>query len=237
MAERGAEAVREGLHSFARKELVRPARLSSVEGQAEYAFWHALIRDVAYGQIPRSARAAKHLAVADWIEEMAGARLVDHSELLAHHTTEAIALGQASAAPPDADLALRAARYLVLAGDRAIELDVGAANGRYRKALELLPVDSEEYGLTLLKLGETAQVLGRFEEAREHAEAAAEKLEAADAPRSAARAYGLLSNTYFQLGGAERMRAALERSLELLELLPPGPELVETYGGWRHSRA
>jgi class 3 adenylate cyclase/tetratricopeptide (TPR) repeat protein len=229
MGERDGEAVRQGLHHLARKELVRPARLSSVEGQAEYAFWHALIRDVAYGQIPRTARAAKHVAVADWIEEMAGARLVDHSELLAHHTTEAVALGQASGASPDKELELRAARYLVLAGDRAIELDVGAANGRYRKALELLPVDSEEHGLTLLKLGETAQVLGRFEEARGHAEAAAEKLEAADAARSAARAYGLLSNTYFQLGGSDRMRTALERSLELLELLPPGPELVETY--------
>ena len=77
MDERDEEAVRQGLHNLARKELVRPARLSSVEGQAEYAFWHALIRDVAYGQIPRSARAVKHLAVADWIEKMAGARLVD----------------------------------------------------------------------------------------------------------------------------------------------------------------
>ena len=37
----------------------------------------------------------------------------------------------------------------------------------------------------------------------------------------------LVSNVYFQLGGADRMRAALERSLELLEPLPPGPELVD----------
>ena len=157
MGERDGEGVRDGLHQLARKELVRPARLSSVEGQAEYAFWHALIRDVAYGQIPRSARAAKHLAVADWIEEMAGARLVDHSELLAHHTTEAIALGEASGASPDPELELRAARYLVLAGDRAIELDIVAAAARYRRALELLPAGSEEHGLTLLKLAETAQ--------------------------------------------------------------------------------
>ena len=157
MDERDEEAVRQGLHNLARKELVRPARLSSVEGQAEYAFWHALIRDVAYGQIPRSARAVKHLAVADWIEEMAGARLVDHSELLAHHTTEAIALGQASGASRDPELELRAARYLVLAGDRAIELDIVAAAARYRRALELLHAGSEEHGLTLLKLAETAQ--------------------------------------------------------------------------------
>jgi class 3 adenylate cyclase/tetratricopeptide (TPR) repeat protein len=230
MGERDGEGVRDGLHQLARKELLRPARVSSVERQAEYAFWHALIRDVAYGQIPRSARAAKHLAVADWIEEMAGARLVDHSELLAHHTTEAIALGQASGATADPELELRGARYLVLAGDRAIGLDVGAAAARYRRALELLPPGSEEHGLTLLKLAETAQAHGRFEEARAHAEAAAAELEAAGAARSAARAYSLVGNVYFQLGGADRMRAALERSLELMQPLPPGPELVETFG-------
>jgi class 3 adenylate cyclase len=229
MGERDGEAVRDGLHQLARKELLRPARLTSVEGQAEYAFWHALIRDVAYGQIPRSARATKHLAVADWIEEMAGARLVDHSELLAHHTTEAIALGQAAGGSAGPELELRAARYLVLAGDRAIELDVGAAAARYRQALELLPAGSEEHGLTLLKLAETAQVEGAFEQARDHAEAAASELEAIAAARSAARAYSLVGNVYFQLGGADRMRGALERSLALLEPLAPGPELIETY--------
>ena len=230
MGERDGEGVRDGLHQLARKELLRPARLSSVEGQSEYAFWHALIRDVAYGQIPRSARAAKHLAIADWIEQMAGARLVDHSELLAHHTTEAIALGEASGASRDPELELRAARCLVLAGDRAVELDVGAASARYRQALELLPAGSEEHGLTLLKLAEMAQAHGRFEDARDHAEAAAIELDVAGAARSAARAYGLVGNTYFQLGGADRMRAALERALELVEPLSPGPEHVEIYG-------
>jgi tetratricopeptide (TPR) repeat protein len=161
---------------------------------------------------------------------MAGDRVVDHSELLAHHTTEAISLGEAAGDGGNGDLKLRAARYLVLAGDRAIQLDASAARTRYEQALELLPTGSEEHGLTLLKLAETAQVFGRFEEANEHAAAAAAELEAAGAARSAAIAYGLLANTYFQLGGSDRMRAALERSLELLEPLPPGPELVESYG-------
>jgi class 3 adenylate cyclase/tetratricopeptide (TPR) repeat protein len=230
IGERSGEDVREGLHQLARKELLRPARLSSVEGQTEYAFWHALIRDVAYGQIPRGARAVKHEAAADWLEQMAGDRVADHADLLAYHTTEALALASAAGEGPDHELELRAARYLVLAGDRAMELDVGAAAERYRQALDFLSPGSEEHGLTLLKLAETAQAHGRFEEARAHAEAAASELEDAVAPRSAAHAYSLLGNVYFQLGGADRMRAALERSLELLEPLPPGPELVETFG-------
>jgi hypothetical protein len=44
--------VREELHELARKELLRPARRASIEGEVEYAFQHILIRDVAYGQIP-----------------------------------------------------------------------------------------------------------------------------------------------------------------------------------------
>src|SRR5207253_3740725 len=35
------------LHELSRKELVRPARTSSMEGETEYAFWHVLVRDVA----------------------------------------------------------------------------------------------------------------------------------------------------------------------------------------------
>jgi class 3 adenylate cyclase/tetratricopeptide (TPR) repeat protein len=230
IGERRRDDVREGLHQLARKELLRPARLSSVEGQTEYAFWHALIRDVAYSQIPRGPRAVKHEAAADWLEQMAGDRVADHADLLAHHTTEALALAGAAGGTTDTELELRAAQYLVLAGDRAVELDIGAAVARYRQALELLPAGSEAHGLTLLKLAETAQAEGTFEQARDRAEAAASELDAIGAARSAARAYGLVGNTYFQLGGADHMRAALERSLELLEPLPPGPEHVETYG-------
>src|SRR3989442_7234561 len=72
--------VRDTLHELTRKELVRPAKSSSVKDQAEYVFWHILIRDVAYGQIPRVARGRKHQAVADWAERVAGERVADVAE-------------------------------------------------------------------------------------------------------------------------------------------------------------
>src|SRR4051794_29744941 len=56
------------LHELSRRELVRPARRSTMEGEQEYAFWHVLVRDVAYEQIPRAARIRKHRAAAAWIE-------------------------------------------------------------------------------------------------------------------------------------------------------------------------
>ena len=50
------------LHALERREFVRRERSSSVADESEYAFRHLLVRDVAYGQIPRAERAEKHLA-------------------------------------------------------------------------------------------------------------------------------------------------------------------------------
>ena len=91
-------AVRERLRELVRKELVRPARSSSVEGEDEFLFWHALVRDVAYGQIPRASRAEKHRAAAEWIEQTAGERVADHAELIAHHYLQALELARAATA-------------------------------------------------------------------------------------------------------------------------------------------
>jgi class 3 adenylate cyclase/tetratricopeptide (TPR) repeat protein len=230
MADRDSGAVREELHYLARKELVRPARASSVAGEAEYVFWHALVRDVAYGQIPRALRAAKHEAAAGWIEEMAGERLADHADLLVYHTTQALELGRASGEASNLELEHRAGHYLVLAGDRALELDIAAASALYDRALALAPDDSKQKALVLLKTGELAQLEGRFEDARLDYERGAMLLETAGATREAGAAYGVLGNIYFQLGRAEPMEGALDHALELLEPLPPGPELVQVYG-------
>jgi hypothetical protein len=60
-AERGVDAgfpgsvqalIAAGLHTLSHKELVRPTCTSSMEGEAEYVFWHALAPDVA---CPRAA--------------------------------------------------------------------------------------------------------------------------------------------------------------------------------------
>ena len=49
---RDEPALQAELDELERKELIRPASVSSVAGQTEYAFWHAVVRDVAYAQIP-----------------------------------------------------------------------------------------------------------------------------------------------------------------------------------------
>ena len=54
----------------------------------EYGFAHILVRDVAYGEIPRTERAAKHLLAAGWIESLG--RREDQAEMLAHHYVAAL---------------------------------------------------------------------------------------------------------------------------------------------------
>src|SRR5205823_660126 len=85
MGDRDPAEVEQALHELARKELVRPARASSMEGEREYSFWHLLVRDVAYSQISRAERARRHRATAAWIERKAGQRVEDLAEVLAHH--------------------------------------------------------------------------------------------------------------------------------------------------------
>ncbi len=134
--------VREALHELVRKEFLRPARTSSMSGEAEYSFWHVLIRDVAYSQIPRAARGLKHRAAAEWIERKAGDRAIDQADFLVHHYAHAFELAQAAGAAEEAErLKDPLRRALVLAGDRAAPLDAAKAESFYRRALELLPPD------------------------------------------------------------------------------------------------
>jgi GNAT superfamily N-acetyltransferase len=88
-------ALDEALHALERKEFIRRERRSAVGSESQYAFLHALVRDVAYNQIPRAARVEKHRLAAAWIESLASDRSEDRAEMLAHHYLEAIAIAEA----------------------------------------------------------------------------------------------------------------------------------------------
>ena len=88
------------LHALERKGFVRRQRRTSVEGETELAFAHALVRDVAYGQISRPDRTEKHRRIARWIEGLG--RPEDHAEMLAHHWRSSLSYARAAGdAPPE----------------------------------------------------------------------------------------------------------------------------------------
>jgi predicted ATPase len=163
MGELDEVTVREGLHELTRKELVRPHRTSTVAHQAEYSFWHALVRDVAYGEIPRAARARRHRAAAQWIEAIGGDDpTADRAEILVYHYTEALQLLRTSGETSEAqELESRAMRYLEVAGDRARHLDPARAEAHYLRALDLAPPQGSERAGLLLKCAAVQWLLGK----------------------------------------------------------------------------
>jgi len=128
MRGRERQEIEAALHSLERKEFVRRERRSSVAAETEFAFRHILVRDVAYGQIPRGARAERHAKAAEWIESLG--RPADHAELLAHHYISAIELAQLAGRSTDTYSA-RARTALRDAGDRALSLNAFAPAARY----------------------------------------------------------------------------------------------------------
>src|SRR6185295_4450824 len=64
----------------------------AVPGEREYAFKHVLIRDVAYGMLPKSVRWRKHFEIGQFIEDRAGDRTEEVVPLLAEHYGRAASL-------------------------------------------------------------------------------------------------------------------------------------------------
>ena len=84
-AMRPDRAVHDSLRALEDKGLIVTRPTSSLPGQTELWFRHALIRDVAYGSIPRRRRAGAHAEVAGWLDQLAGDRREEFIDLLAHH--------------------------------------------------------------------------------------------------------------------------------------------------------
>ena len=125
----------EGLHELVAKELVRPERGSSMEGETEFLFVHALVCDVAYEQLTRADRAAKHAALARWLEQRTAGRTEDLAEILAYHYGTALEMATAAGLDDlEDELSEPTTRYLEMAGGRAAPLDAAAAAAHFARA-------------------------------------------------------------------------------------------------------
>ncbi len=208
------------LPALERKEFIRRDRRSSIAGETQYAFLHALVRDVAYGQIPRAERAEKHRRVAEWLVSLAGDRTEDHAEMLAHHYREAISLAEA-AGIDTASLGEPARKAFTEGAQRALSL--GAGSAAYELALEALALTGAEEpqrpGLQLL-----AAYAGRLigsDDAAELLEPAIDRFLAQGDPGRAAEAAVLLCSDLFYRGDLAAVREVRDRALELARQAPP----------------
>ena len=221
VGEHARREAEELLHGLERKEFVRRERRSSVAGEAEYAFRHILVRDVAYGQIPRARRAELHGRVAGWIESLGADRSDDRAEMLGHHYLAALELTQA-AGSPSRELVERARTPLRQAGDRAYALNAfEAAIGFYEAALDRWPDEDPERGEVLLACGR-ALLVGRNAGTEMIAEATTALL-AENKVELAAEAEVLLADLAWRVARRDEALRHLERAEELIDGLPPSP--------------
>ncbi len=227
MGEQGREELDQRLAELQRRELVRPLPRSSIADEDQYAFWHVLVRDVAYGQIPRSRRAEKHQLAAEWIASLAPDR-ADLAEMLAHHYVSAIEFARLSRQATE-PLAERARVSQRDAGDRALALYAFAAAVRhFRGALEHWPAENPDRPRLLLRY---AKALFWAEGAGEQElPDAREALLAVGDDEGAAEAEVMLSRLEFTRGERDRALDLARSAAVLVESRPPSWAKTDALG-------
>jgi tetratricopeptide (TPR) repeat protein len=226
--EPGAPDAEWSLRSLQRRGLIRRSSSSAIEGEAEYSFAHALIRDVAYGRLPRPVRSRFHRDMAAWLETAGSHGMAAHADLLASHATRALDLARAAGLDTEIPaLETSAVRSLVVAGDRQVSLDAARAAQYYRQALSLAPPGAERADIRRLatSLGWRSGGMTSDEALEAYRTAEREAMDAGDR-RLAAR---VLRRVYFQLGlrgETIEARRALEQAIALVEDDPSAREVL-----------
>ena len=240
--------VDEALETLEARGLIQRRSQSQVEGDAEFAFKHVLIRDTAYGTLPRAARREMHAATAAHLERS----VEDPAEIgwiLAYHWREA---GEPA----------RAIAYLLQAARRTADsLAVEETWELYTRALDLAGSDDERRAIRLQRALAMTQLEDYARARRELADLApelsgpdeieallalasssvwtedtegtlatatraAELAEASDDPEHLPAALALLSAGYGMRGDAGDLDRAIEIGADATETWRPGTRLA-----------
>jgi len=157
------EGLEQDLDTLERRDLIQASAASSIASEDEYVFKHILIRDVAYGELPKARRAALHSRIADWISALPGAK-DQYVEIVAYHLEQSCRLvrelGRTTVIAPVAG----AAEALARAGERAERREgFREAERFYARALDVLGATDSEHRLGLrLRRGLVLRTLGEL---------------------------------------------------------------------------
>ncbi len=216
------------LTSLQEKDILAPGSEGRLAGERELAFKHVLIRDVAYGMLPKAVRARKHFEVGSFIEERAGDRIDEVGPLLAEHYGRAAALGHESGLPPDElhGMQRRAMLFLERAGDAGAQLFSNRESAsHYRHARKICPRDAagdmarigEKLGDVSLRLGRVDEAIGVWLECLEWHRGQEDLERVADLHRKIGAA----------LSHKGERKAAIEHYQKGINLLKDGPPRIE----------
>ncbi|MDQ7849428.1 MAG: adenylate/guanylate cyclase domain-containing protein [Armatimonadota bacterium] len=144
-----AEAVA-ALERLQERELVEERVPSSLAGEREFAFKHALVREAAYSTLPKAARSYRHLRFARWLQGNATQSADKFLEVLAYHYEQAWRY-RFETGDKAADLARQAIAALRAAGARALSLrTLPEARRLHERALAVLRNSGLEEDVVLL---------------------------------------------------------------------------------------
>jgi class 3 adenylate cyclase/tetratricopeptide (TPR) repeat protein len=216
------------LTTLQEKDILAPGAEGRLAGERELAFKHVLIRDVAYGMLPKVVRARKHFEVGSFIEERAGDRIDEVGPLLAEHYGRAAALGHEGGLPPDElhGMQRRAMLFLERAGDAGAQLFSNRESAsHYRHARKICPHDAagdmarigEKLGDVSLRLGRVDEAIGVWLECLEWHRGQEDLERVADLHRKIGAA----------LSHKGERKAAIEHYQKGINLLKDGPPRIE----------
>jgi class 3 adenylate cyclase/tetratricopeptide (TPR) repeat protein len=174
---------RRELMTLEARDFIAPRAASSITGEDEYTFKHILMRDVAYGQIPKGRRAELHVRFSDWVRVLP-ASADELVEIVAWHLEQACRLSREVARSPIDPPVLQAAAALANAARRAERREgLREAHRYYTRALDVLGEADEALHFELsIRRADILMMLGQLKEASEELE------EATDAAQQLGRA-------------------------------------------------
>ncbi len=194
----------ESLAALRSKELIFPSPDSTFTGSQEYAFKHALLRDVTYETVLKRQRQQYHALVAEWLGKASGERRGEYLSVIADHYEKA----------GDND---RAVAVLLEAGERALNLSAFDEAFRFfQRAQPLIhPRQTRDLAHIHLKIGESFYRSGEFADSVKSTEKALSLARELSSSVMLASCLGQLGQIYVDMGDYEKAEKALRQALPM----------------------
>jgi class 3 adenylate cyclase/tetratricopeptide (TPR) repeat protein len=220
LAEAHLESV---LTLLTRKEVLTVQADPRSPERGQYGFVQDLLRHVAYETLSKKDRRARHLVVAEYLEENWAADEEEIVEVVASHYVNAYQ------AAPEADdaaaIKAKAREMLARAGKRAASLAANEEAQHYFEQAAALAEEPSDEAPLLEWAGQMAWLGGRAEEARPRLERAMSLFESAGLSHPAARVSARLGEVEWRGGSLDQAIARMEAAFQVLSEEEPDEDL------------
>jgi tetratricopeptide (TPR) repeat protein len=198
------------------RDIVRAKPESSIAGEVEYSFKHILLRDVAYGRLPKEVRSTLHVRCADWVKELSGTD-EEFAEIVAYHLQEACRLARELGGAVVEAPVPEAVEALTIAARKALRREGNREADRFfARALDLIGDDHPQASLELrLHRARALIQLGQLREAGTLLTGVAEEASALGRPDHRCAALIELAMVDQVQGRAGEARSRLTEAMQL----------------------